>query len=224
MKFPMNMSGRFGVAILPLLLAACAIEPATQAMLDTYRLSRSEGAQHRLDPALQYLRVMVSGHENLLVLGYVDPSASGPVQVWYSSDRNALRLSDGRLVGASINNLVDWSGVTFVDLPAWHSIGEQAEFLRIRDVGPGYRYGIRDDMQIRRISAPDDSELAGIAPDSLSWYEETVVGGADDGLPARYAVEHAGTPAARAVYGEQCLTMQFCLTWQHWPARGGEAR
>ncbi|MCK9202029.1 MAG: YjbF family lipoprotein [Gallionella sp.] len=212
-------------AVVALCLAGCTVEPATQAVLDAYRLSQGGGsAPHRLDPALQYLRVVAAGQENLLVLGYVDPAANGPVQVWYSGDGSVLRLDDGRLVGAAIRGVVDWSGVTFVNLPAWHSIGERAEFVRIRDVSPGYRYGIRDEMHIRRIPAPDDSGLAGIAPALLTWFEESVAGGAGDGQPARYAVEHAGTPAARVVYGEQCLTAQYCLSWQNWPVSGGEGR
>lgn len=223
MKSRMRMAGRCGILAMAVLLSACTVEPATQAALDAYRLSRSSSGQHRLDPALRYLRVMVADQENLLVLGYVDPSAAnGPVQVWYSRDRNVLRLRDGRLVGASIRDVVDWSGVNFTDLPSWETLGERAEFVRVRDVNPGYRYGIRDMMHIQRVPAPGDSNLAGISPDSLSWYEERVIGGADDGLMARYAVEHAGTPVARAVYGEQCLTREFCLSWQVWPPAGGE--
>jgi len=219
----MHMISRYGVLALPLLLVACSIQPATQAMLDAYHLSSKERSESRLNPALSYLRVMVGGSEALLVLGYVDPSAHGPVQVWYSGDSNVLRLSAGRLVGASIKGVVDWSGVAFEHLPDWQVVGARADFVRRRDVSPGYRHGLRDEMRIERVAPPDDSNLVGISPASLSWYEERVVGGPDDGLMARYAVAQTGQLGAKVVYGEQCLTREYCLSWQHWPVDAGGA-
>jgi len=70
-------------------------------------------------------------------------------------------------------------------------------------------------MLIRRIAPPDDTQLRLIPPSSLSWFEE-VVQGATDMPAARYAVGADGL----VVYAEQCLTDEYCFSWQSWPSSG----
>jgi hypothetical protein len=61
---------------------------------------------------------------------------------------------------------------------------------------------------------PQRSELNGIEPQNLAWFEER----AEELPPARYAVEFRGS-AATVVYGEQCLAPKLCFTWQRWSAQ-----
>ncbi|MFZ3018538.1 MAG: hypothetical protein WA056_08805 [Gallionella sp.] len=204
-------------------LVGCAVEPATQALLDAYRINRSEGAQPAaagLKPGFKYLRVQIDGREIFLVRGYVDQHPDGSVEVWYSADADALRLRDGRVVGVTMKSGPEWLNVSFAHLPGWDAVGSRTEFDRVRDVGPGYRYGIKEKMLLRRIAPPDNSQLRLVPASSLTWFEEGVQG-VSDIPPARYAVDSG---AHRVVYGEQCLSSEYCFSWQDWSSTGMGAR
>lgn len=223
----MAASGKGCVLALFACLAGCAVEPASQAMVDAYRLMRSGGAAQQsavgLNPNFRYLRVQIGEREVFMALGYVDQLPDGPVQVWYSADADVLRLRDGRVVGATMKSGTDWLSVTFAQLPSWEAVKSQAVFDRHRDVSLGYRYGIKEKMLIRRIAPPDDSQLKLVPASTLSWFEETVQGDTS-GRPARYAVSLDGAGAHRVVYAEQCLSSEYCFSWQSWPSSGKGAR
>lgn len=210
-----RMAALFGVLAL---LGGCAVEPASQAMLDAYKVIRSEGqaAQHELNPKLRYLRVQTGEREVFMALGYVDPTPVGPVEVWYSAESDALRLRDGRVVSAIMKTGTNWLSVSFTHLPDWSMAGEQAEFERTRDVSPGYRYGIHEKMLIRRIAPPEDTQLKNISASSLTWFEETVQDGSEL-HPARYAVRLDAVGTHQVIYAEQCLSGEYCFSWQDWP-------
>jgi hypothetical protein len=201
-------------------LAGCAAEPATRAIADAYKLvsskDTSERADQKLSPDFRYLRVQVDDRVLFMALGSVDPSPDGPVEVWYSADADVLHLRDGRVVGATLKRGTNWSSVSFLHLPSWDKVDQKANFVRTRDVSPGYRYGITDKMVIKRIAPPDDTHLKNIPAASLVWFEEVVQGDTDI-RPARYAVNQNGVPAHKVVYAEQCLSSEFCFSWQSWP-------
>ncbi len=216
----LNLARLCSLAVLLACLGGCAVEPASQAVLDAYRLIHSEGAADSsgrgLNPDLKYLRVQIDEREVFMALGYVDPTPDGPVEVWYSADADVLRLRDGRVVSAIMKTGTNWLSVSFSHLPDWDRVGEQAEFERTRDVSPGYRYGIHEKMLIRRIEPPKDAQLKTIPLSSLTWFEETVQGEAA-ARPARYAVRLDSPGAHQVVYAEQCLSGEYCFSWQDWP-------
>ena len=196
-------------------LSACGVDSASKAMLDTYRLVSPDkvSLQDQLRPGASYLHVQAGTREMFMALGSVEQTPEGPVQVWYDVNKDILRLRNGRIVGATLKTEVSWSSVSFKNLPAWNEVGESHVFERERDVSPGYRYGIKEVMQIRPISPPTDTQLQRILPASLAWFEETVQGETDL-APARYAVSKED--GGRVVYGEQCLSAEFCFSWQDW--------
>ena len=86
------------------------------------------------------------------------------------------------------------------------------------------------------VDAPSKSALRGIDAGKLVWFEERYrpalpgAGGlrgehaSDDRLPpAKYAVEIDGEKET-VVYSEQCLSRDFCFTWQRWSAALQEAQ
>lgn len=198
-------------------------------------------AQAKLNPNFRYLRVMIDGRLVLLALGYVDSHPQGPVEVWYSAEREVLRLQNGRIVGAS-GSPIEWRSVSLPELPSWDTLaraGQPLHWVRSRDVMPGYRFGVQDTLSLRVVSAPAKSSLLQIDPQRLIWFDEQMqpariagrawFGGdsVDDlALPtARYAVDLREGKSI-VVYGEQCLAPRLCLTWQRWPAepQGAEAK
>ena len=179
-----------------------------------------------LNPDFRYLRVVVDGRVVFLALGNQDKDARGAIEVWYSAEREVLRLQDGRLVGAVGLN-TEWRSVSLPVLPSWPALARAenpTRWTRIRDVMPGYRFGVRDALVLRRIAAPDKSQMQGLDSGTLTWFEEQT--DADSlsrdtpgkALPlARYAVDLRGGKEV-VVYGEQCLAAELCFSWQRWPA------
>lgn len=214
------MSLRFLSGLLvAICLAGCSVAPGLQAFADAYHHFQENGSpdSSRLNPRFKYIMAQIEGHQVFMVLGYVDGPPDGAVEVWYSGANEVLRLRDGRIAGAILSAEKGWSSVSFAGLPRWDQVGEAASFERNRDVSPGYRYGIREKMHIRRIPVPADIQLHLIQSASLAWFEERAEG--DEALPpARYGVNFAGT-APQVVYAEQCLFRDVCFSWQRWPVQ-----
>lgn len=201
-----------------LALAGCIHTPVTLTVAEALGLGRSVDALP-LNPALRYLRVSVQGRTALMVLGYVDSSEAGPIEVWYSSQGEVLQLHNGRLV-ASSGLAVDWRSVSYTSLPSWAEVSARgsAEFTRHRDEMPGYRYGVVDKLVLRAVRPPTDASLAGLPATDLRWFEETVVAPGRPLPSARYGLRIQGG-VSTVVYGEQCLADQFCMAWQTWPIK-----
>jgi hypothetical protein len=187
-----------------------------------------------LNPKFHYMRVTVQGQVAFLVLGFLDNHPQGPVEVWYSGQKEAIRLQNGRLVGV-VGLATEWRGVVLPELPSWTAMARSTgpvNWVRVRDVMPGYRFGLRDALVVRQVAAPEKTALLNIDPKSLTWFEErsqadsgadgttyfpAAFSGPRDQLlpPARYAVD-LRDGVETVIYGEQCLSAEFCFTWQKW--------
>lgn len=174
-----------------------------------------------LNPAYLHLRVTRGRRVAFFVLGYVDPHPQGPIEVWYSSDRETLRLQNGRVVGLA-GTQTEWRQVRLPVLPSWSallSLETPATLERIRDVMPGYRFNVLDRLQVQAIAAPGKSALAGLDPARLRWFEERILATApgEPALPpARYALQPGPGVEPEVVYGEQCVSPALCFSWQRW--------
>ena len=208
----------------------------SSAMLDAARLvyNGQTAAQPDFNPAYRYLRTQVGDRTLFMVLGYIDQRPEGPVEVWYSGSGEIVRLLNGQLVGTT-GLSTDWRNVRFTGLPAWPtpdatstSGGSGQSYTRLRDLMPGYRFGIRDEIVRTPISPPPNTFLAGANPASLRWYEESSVSRPSTAsLPAaRFGISNS-SGAPRVVYSEQCLTSDFCMSFEQWtppaPAAGRSA-
>ncbi|WP_167481295.1 YjbF family lipoprotein [Acidovorax cavernicola] len=202
-------------------------------MLESARLLyRGESAvtQPNFNPSYRYLRTSVNGRVLYMVLGYIDQRAEGPVEVWYSSTGEVVRLLNGQLVGTT-GLSTDWRDVRLLDPPAWQTpaAGSTQNYVRERDLMPGYRFGIRDDIARAPITPPVDSALVGTPANSLRWYEERSLSrpAAASVPPARFGVSFA-SGAPQVVYSEQCISRDICMSFEQWtppaPAAGTAAR
>jgi hypothetical protein len=229
---------RVRAALLSLVVTLSACSAGSNAILQTlpYTYGRNPGVDSaRLNPNFRYLRVTVGGRVVLLALGNVDSHPQGPIEVWYSAEREVLRLQNGRLVGA-VGLTTEWRDVSLPELPSWSAAARADQaylWTRTRDVMPGYRFGVKDVLWLRVVAEPNRGELQGLDPERLTWFEErteswsgallpAVFGdGPAAGIPlppARYAVDlQAGRETV--VYGEQCLAPKLCFTWQKWPVQ-----
>ncbi|HUP93454.1 MAG TPA: hypothetical protein VM164_01010 [Burkholderiales bacterium] len=167
-----------------------------------------------------YLRVVLGRHVALMGLLALEPHVNGQVEVWIGAGGEVLRLQKGRVIGAS-GFPTEWRQVVLPAFPAWAAVAQATqsyEWARVRDVMPGYRSAVRDQLVLRSIAVPNRSAIRGYNPETLSWFEERAHPGREaspDLQTARYAVENdAGIETV--VYAEQCLSRDVCFTWQHW--------
>lgn len=208
------------VAITLLLtLTSCTPSSSLRPVIDlAQQVSGKTGAsqtQINIIPAFSYLRVQIGNRVAFFVLGYLDPHPEGMVEVWFSAEKEVLRLRHGRLMGVS-GTPTEWLNVTYPRAPAWSNTLAAATYERTRDVAPGYRYGLAETVQLRSISAPEKSNLLGIPPESLSWFLESSTDQAAL-KPTLYALRH-DQDGPRVVYSETCLDTDLCFSWQRWPA------
>lgn len=201
------------------LLAGCGA--STTALSDSVRLmvKAPEADTAQLNPNLRYLRVTVNKNVALMVLGYVDTTPQPGTQVWYSAEKETLRLWNGRLAGTA-GLATDWRSVRFGEVPSWRAaLAGNTRYQRQRDVMPGYQVDTRDEVTIVPVAPPRNSALVGMPAGRLQWFEErTAAQGHVPGLPAAlFAVDLSGQ-GEPVVYSEQCLSPSLCITLQAWPA------
>ena len=222
------------LAVAGFTLSGCSTEADAIFRSVQYAYDRSAGPLSTpLNPNYRYLRATVDGRVVLLVLGYVENDADGPVEVWYSADREVIRLQNGRVVGA-VGFSPEWREVVTRGAPSWLELVRRNHSLawtRVRDVMPGYHSGIVDNLVTNIVRTARGTSLVGVDPGELIWFEDVRI--AESGMsakslisanfdneialpPARYGVSTAGG-IATVVYGEQCLSQTLCFTWQRWP-------
>lgn len=171
------------------------------------------------NPAYRYLRVEAEGRPPaLLVLAFLDPGPMGEVEVWFSAQREVLRIVAGRIVGTSGMEL-DWRAVRYRGrLPAWNSNFPPETLLeRSRDVMPGYHFGIRETLALTRVDAAPPGVHPVRLPSAVTWYVERVVAPAPSELPAAIYALTRSAGQNTLVYSRQCLSAGLCLNLQPWP-------
>lgn len=167
------------------------------------------------NPQYSYLNVQLKGQKAIFVLGYVDPSPQGPVEVWYGRGVT-LSLLNGRLVGlvGEGSFIKQWPRVTLAYPYDLAKIEREQVYTRTRDEMPGYRFNIKDEILVRPLQNAPRGIPAELSQMNLAWFEEESI--ASDGsrkkLIARYAIQK-NHPKPEWVYGQQCLDADYCLIW-----------
>lgn len=178
----------------------------------------------RLNPARRYLRAEISGRPPvLMVLGFLDPSPLGPVEVWYAAGgAQVIRMAGGRLVGV-VGLEHDWRTVRFLQPPpAWQMApAVYAVYERTRDVMPGYRFSVRETLQLSSSATMPREARAVHLPPSVSWFTEQVLSPTPAELPPSIYAVIESPDQVSVVYTRQCLTRDLCIHLQPWPVSSG---
>lgn len=198
-------------------LVGCA--PGASGIYDTLRSvtpALSRGERFSPSPGYEYLRVLVDGRTVYLAKGYVESSVQGDIDIWYSAEGEVLKLQNGRIV-ATAGLATDWRRVHYFGAPPWRQLLAENSAVknheRERDVMPGYRFNLRDRLQIRHMVPPRSSGLMDIQADSLAWFVETgAMSGGEELPPALFALSKGDVP--EVIYSEQCLARTLCFSWQ----------
>ena len=218
----LNLSRLLLPAFFCLILTACV--PRTTGLSEAFSaIFTGQGDisdPQKLNPGFRYLRVVAPGGVSLLVLGYVEANPLGPIEVWYSSKAEVLRIQNGHIVGLT-GTSVEWRHVSLSAMPPWNSIDSTSvRYIRTRDVMPGYLFGTTDQLDLRLTPVPSRSNISAkpvALAQNLKWFEAREVN--NQLSPARFAVESLNG-VSTAVYGEQCFSQTYCLSWQTWPSLG----
>jgi hypothetical protein len=198
-------------------LMGCTTSPGTQAVFDAVGIARGsisgKGATKlvNLDPRYKYLRVVWMDQEIYMARGYTRPGPDGVEEGWYTAKADLMKLVSGRLMGI-YGAEVEWLGVTYQNMPKWEGLGSRTTIRRIRDVAPGYRYGLKETIEILRLETTPVNRIVGLDPTKLFWFEERIVEG-EKLPPSRYALDKNNS----VVYSELCIAPGNCLSWQVWP-------
>lgn len=193
----------------------------TAAVEDTLKALATQGsAAAPTDGQFTYLRTTSDGRSLHLVLGYQNQTPQGPLQDWYSRSGEVVKLLDGRLQGTA-GLSTDWRHSNADQAPRWDAVlqalaqpGAQPSWQRVRDVMPGYRFGVAERLSLHLAQPPVALNFDGPLPEQLVWVEER----SDAGLPpSLFAVRRNAAPGQdRVVWSRQCLATDLCLEFQPW--------
>lgn len=177
----------------------------------------------KLNPLYRYLKVNVEGGPSaLLVLGYIDPHPQGDIEVWYSAEKEVIKLQHGRIVGTA-GLAIDWRAVHFPSAPPdWTAVPSQGSvYQRLRDEMPAYRYGISEQIELKPWLGVPAITLPASLPDAQAraygWFRETTRTSGDHALPPAWFAWGRQGGQSTVLYSEQCLSATVCLTLQRWP-------
>jgi len=157
--------------------------------------------------------IHADGRQTRMALGYTEPPPpplQGQATVWFSADRAMIKLWQGRIL-ASAGWPVDWRAVRLPQLPDWSQLSaEGVIYLRERDVMPGYRYGLKDNVLLRpmTITAIQRAQLSSAIAAHWHWYEEISL---DGQLPTTWFAIDPGQPDQPVLYSRQCFAPGHCV-------------
>lgn len=183
-------------------------------------------------PQWTYLRAQqADGRTAWLVLGEREPTLPQATDVWFTAERQVLRLRDGRVVG-SAGLPVDTNFTPLDAAPAWRLVAERGSsvYRRQREVTSAYQYGLTEWVQTRKATSPPPgwvSRVPGSPTAHWQWFTEDATVVSIEGQPtpqgerlptAWFAVDLQGD-AATVMASRQCLTPSYCLDLQVRPPR-----
>jgi len=206
------------LGFLILFLVGCGHTPVTRTIFDSLPSSSNDILDKiRLNPQFRYLRVTVKNRPLLMVLGYTEDHTNGKIETWYSKEGEVIRFQNGRIIATS-GLETDWLNVNHSSLPSWYELEKKftANYQRYRDQMPGYRFGIVEFVSVYLTIPPTNSKIVKTAANQFRWYEEVTLKTQSKLPSARFAIQDQ-QGVLSVVYGEQCLTEDFCLSWQLWP-------
>jgi hypothetical protein len=187
-------------------LTGCqGFDPVIDTLVAQYGPSNS--AVYR--PGFEYLGVNLNGRKIALALGSRKLSGNVTDEYWYSGQREMLHLRDGRIV--EVAGMTQEIRYTSKDTPSWETVTQTNRpmvWSRVRDVNPGYHYGVTEFVITQRVT-PTASELKA-AGNSDTWVEEEIKSKKSDGTDWIYREQYA-LDRGRVVFSVQCIAPNLCF-------------
>jgi len=170
-----------------------------------------------INPAFRTMRITTAGTQATLVLGEIEQSPSGSIEVWFSAQREVIRIQDGRIVSTS-GLRTNWVRSDYKPIGTKNDLG--GSWRLTRDIAPGWTYGLVID--IKRVAVSEMPRALGkfFTPALQSksggvlWVSESPIDpDLRSGQPWQTAY-FARTVQGQVLAGYQCLDAELCLAWE----------
>jgi hypothetical protein len=222
-----------------------ASDAAFQTFKSAFQNTLSQINQATLNPEFRYLRVNIAGLDALMVKGYLDKDMNGDIEIWYSSDGSVMRFQQGRYLG-SVGFDTNWQNVSFKNAPKLEKIvadfdrpNPSPKLSNVNAFYPTVQYFFSRSHTLTpsRKTVLDESISASVSrniPQSipktflpyvqskdLIWVTEHTSQPITDkksNLSSLYGFQKTNNQYL-LIIGQQCLTMDFCITWMPWPVQ-----
>jgi hypothetical protein len=203
------------IPALLLALSGCSvIQHAGLATITNDILTRSHSVRHiPVQADVKYLLMTQEKRESLLVWIGNEFSARGAVSVWISADGVVVRLGqDGQLVGVS-EKTRNWQIYSQALLKPANQDSEKNKILEITDTQPGYRLGVKKQIQKLKLESPIKNNPWYLNTNKFSWSQllETSTG-------EILSIYGQHLTDSNHMAGQRCIDKNWCLRWQTWPA------
>ncbi|WP_296402783.1 hypothetical protein [Psychrobacter sp.] len=167
-----------------------------------------------LDPNFDYIRLNMNGHIAWLARGANDQWPSLNTEVFYSADRAVFKWSNGRLISVTTPEY-NWRERT--DYALNWSVKKPQQLIREIDTVDGIT-GVRERRELSDGEMPEHNDFVGDQT-SLHWVHEYTISTsramqAQPSFDSWYAFD--ANNMNKPVYGQQCISKRYCLTWQVW--------
>lgn len=186
----------------------------TKCFSDTKKVFKSKHKTPELNPQFNYIRLIINGHAVWLAQGPTEPWPAANTKVFYSADRSVFKWSNGRLTSMT-TPLLDWR--EYLPQAINWSITKPFKFVRNVDNSNGIA-AITEQREIHPLSTPEHHSYVGDNT-TLVWVHEYTVSQSQvsqfyPSYDNWYAFESDNMN--EPVYGQQCISEQYCLSWQVW--------
>jgi len=222
-----------------------ASDAAFQTFKSAFQNTSSQINQAILNPEFRYLRVNIAGLDALMVKGYLDKDRNGEIEIWYSSDGSVMRFQQGRYLG-SVGLDTNWQNVSFKNPPRLEQIvsyfdrpNPSPKISSVNAFYPTeqYFYSRNHTLIPARKTILDESISASVSRNTpqlipknflpylqskeLIWVTEQTSQSISDkkSSPISWYGFQKTNNQYSLVVGQQCLTMDFCITWMPWPVQ-----
>ena len=206
-------------------LACMALSACASNFSAAYKMIQAVGtqnpnrfAQFEMKPNLQYLEAHAGGAQAMMVLGYTAiPQQQPPVQTWYDSERELLRLQNGFLVSVTgVNNAISTTEYNWaepnnqgVQLPSSKTYSQPEQQIFNKTIQLSFQ-AVPETTISTKNSVLRKRLLQTVQPNgqTLLWFQEIPKSSSE--IPySLYAFASNGSP----VYGSQCLSPSACIEW-----------
>lgn len=203
------------LALVYLLLCACGSDIRTG--LSSIRqeiMPTAQTVRHLpLKPELRYLLVQSEGREALMVWVGTERTLLCEASVWVSADGVVMRLCNGRLIGVSEPKrqwqLIDESPALSVTPP----MSDRSIHRQTMDEQPGFHIGMVRTIEKIPLTGINQPISWVVTHREMQWTEEV------DRLSGTRLTLYAVNPEHDWMAGQRCMTPDWCLQWQTWPAK-----
>ncbi|PNK61019.1 hypothetical protein [Psychrobacter sp. FDAARGOS_221] len=180
------------------------------------KVFKQKSTTPQLNPQFNYIKLNMNGQTLWLAQGATQQWPAANTKVFYSADRSVFKWSNGRLISVT-TPLIDWREQ--LQQPFSWSAAKPFQFRRQVDQVNGV-VAWPQLREVNEASQPKHHSYVG-ENSNLIWLHETTINPSQSASSQPYATfdywyAFDSQSMNEPVYGQQCISKQYCLSWQVW--------